>query len=98
MTRVEQAASKIPGSKILNHMPDFRSMGMNRDQVTSAMMQYNRKWILEQMRSGRQIIDIGADVNRARPSIFFEKKGKRGQFLILICQPAKATLPPLLAS
>jgi hypothetical protein len=47
-------------------------MGMNRDQVTSAMMQYNRKWILEQMRSGRQIIDVGADVNRAKPSIFYE--------------------------
>jgi hypothetical protein len=47
-------------------------MGMNDDQVTSSMMQYNRKWILEQMRSGRQIIDIGPDVNRARPSIFYE--------------------------
>jgi len=72
MTRVEQAAAKIPGSKILNDMPDFRAMGMNPDQVTGAMMQYNRKWILEQMRSGRQIIDIGADINRARPSIFYE--------------------------
>lgn len=57
---------------VLNDMPDFRAMGMNRDQVTSAMMQYNRKWILEQIRSGRQIIDIGADVNRSRPSIFYE--------------------------
>jgi hypothetical protein len=47
-------------------------MGMNRDQVTGAMMQYNRKWILEQMRSGRQIIDIGPDINRARPSIFYQ--------------------------
>lgn len=72
MTRVEAAAAKYPGAKILNDMPDFRAMGMNPDQVTSAMMQYNRKWILEQMRSGRQIIDIGADVNRARPSIFYE--------------------------
>lgn len=72
MARVEQAAAKIPGSKILNDMPDFRSMGMNADQVTSSMMQYNRKWILEQMRSGRQIIDIGADANRATPSIFYQ--------------------------
>jgi hypothetical protein len=32
---------------------------MNADQVTSAMMQYNRKWILDQMRSGRPILDIG---------------------------------------
>jgi len=71
MARVEQAAAKIPGSKILNDMPDFRSMG-NADQVTSSMMQYNRKWILEQMRSGRQIIDIGADANRATPSIFYQ--------------------------
>jgi RHS repeat-associated protein len=72
MARVEQAAAKIPGSKILNDMPDFRSMGMNADQVTSSMMQSNRKWILEQMRSGRQIIDIGADANRATPSIFYQ--------------------------
>ena len=72
MVRVEQAAAKIPGSKILNDMPDFRSMGMNANQVTSSMMQYNRKWILEQMRSGREIIDIGADANRASSSIFYQ--------------------------
>ncbi|MCS7062618.1 MAG: hypothetical protein NZM04_00985 [Methylacidiphilales bacterium] len=72
MARVEAAASKYPGAKILNDMPDFKAMGMNPDQVTSAMMQYNRKWILEQMRSGRQIIDIGADANRATPSIFYQ--------------------------
>ncbi len=35
------------------------------------MMQYNRQWILEQMRSGRQIIDIGYDANRTYPSIFY---------------------------
>lgn len=72
MARVEQAAAKIPGSIILNDMPDFRAMVMNANQVTSSMMQYNRKWILEQMRSGRQIIDIGADANRATPSIFYQ--------------------------
>jgi RHS repeat-associated protein len=72
MARVEAAAAKYPGAKILNDMPDFRSMGMNADQVTSSMMQYNRKWILEQMRSGRQIIDIGADANRVTPSIFYQ--------------------------
>jgi len=76
MTRVEQAAAKIPGSKILDDMPDFRDTGMSPDQVTSAMMQYNRKWILEQTRSGRQIIDIGRDANRARPSIFYEMERK----------------------
>jgi RHS repeat-associated protein len=72
MARVEAFAAKIPGAKILNDMPDFKAMGMNADQVTSAMMQYNRRWILEQMRSGRQIIDIGADAWRARPSIFYQ--------------------------
>jgi hypothetical protein len=72
MARVEQAAAKIPGSKILNDMPDFKAMGMNADQVTSSMMQYNRKWILEQMRSGRPIFDIGLDPNRATRSIFYE--------------------------
>lgn len=72
MVRVEAFAAKIPGSKILNDMPDFKAMGMNSDQVTSAMMQYNRRWILEQMRSGRQIIDIGVDANRKTPSIFYQ--------------------------
>ncbi len=45
---------------------------MNADQVTSEMMKYNRKWILEQARSGRRIIDIGKDPNRTIPSIFYE--------------------------
>jgi hypothetical protein len=47
-------------------------MGMNPEQVTSAMMQHNRKWILEQMRSGRQIINIRADPNRSTPNIFYQ--------------------------
>jgi hypothetical protein len=72
MSRVEAAASKIPGSKILNDMPDFAAMGQNANQVTSSMMQYNRQWILEQMRSGRPILDIGVDANRAAPSIFYQ--------------------------
>lgn len=71
-SRVEAAAAKYPGAKILNDMPDFKAMGMNADQVTSAMMPYNRKRMLEQMRSGRQIIDIGADANRATPSISYQ--------------------------
>ena len=50
MSRVEAAATKYPGAKILNDMPDFKAMGMNPDQVTSSMMQYNRKWMIEQMR------------------------------------------------
>jgi hypothetical protein len=72
MVRVEQAAAKIPGAKILDDMPDFSAMGMSPQQVTSAMMQYNRKWILDQLRSGRTIIDIGVDKTRKIPSIFYQ--------------------------
>jgi len=72
MSRVEMAASKFPGSKILNDMPDFSAMGLKAHEVTSQMMQYNRRWILEQLRSGRTIIDIGRDINRAIPSIFYQ--------------------------
>jgi hypothetical protein len=69
MARVEAAAAKIPGSVILNDMPIFSGTA---DQVTSQMMQYNRQWILEQLRSGNTIIDLGFDINRARPSIFYQ--------------------------
>jgi len=69
MARVEAAASKIPGAKILNDMPKFTGTA---DQVTSQMMTYNRQWILKQMRSGRPILDIGRDLNRANPSIFYQ--------------------------
>ena len=77
MTRVESAALKNPGAKILNDMPDFRAMGMSADEITSSMMQYNRKWILDQMLSGRQIIDIGVDANRETPSIFYQMEQNR---------------------
>ena len=69
MARVEAAASKIPGAKILNDMPKFTGTA---DQVTSQMMTYNRQWILQQMRSGRPSLDIGRDLNRANPSIFYQ--------------------------
>jgi hypothetical protein len=69
MARVEAAASKIPGSKILNGMPKFTGTA---DQVTSQMMQYNRKWILNEMRSGRAILDIGRDAARTNPSVFYQ--------------------------
>jgi len=69
MARVEAAASKIPGAKILNDMPAFTGKPW---EVTSQMMQYNRKWILNEMRSGRTILDIGRDLNRANPSIFYQ--------------------------
>ncbi|MGV8096319.1 MAG: DUF6443 domain-containing protein [Mangrovibacterium sp.] len=69
MARVEAAAASRPGSVILNDMPKFTGTA---DQVTSQMMQYNRQWILNQMRSGRSILDIGLDVNRANPSIFYQ--------------------------
>ena len=35
-------------------------------------MQYNRKWLLQQMRSGRPILDIGLDPARKTPSIFYQ--------------------------
>jgi hypothetical protein len=69
MARVEAVAAKIPGSVILNDMPAFTGTA---EQVTSQMMQYNRQWILQQLRSGNTIIDIGLDINRAQPSIFYQ--------------------------
>lgn len=56
----------------MNDMPNFQAMGMNADQVNSAMMQYNRSWMLQQMKSGRTIIEIGADATRSNPSIFYQ--------------------------
>ena len=69
MARVEAAAAKIPGSKILNDMPVFTGKPW---EVTSKMMEYNRKWILNEMQSGRTILDIGRDATRANPSIFYQ--------------------------
>lgn len=69
MARVEADASKIPGAKILNDIPKVTGTA---DQVTSQMMTYNRQWILQQMKSGRPILDIGRDLNRANPSIFYQ--------------------------
>ena len=43
-----------------------------KEQITSQMMTYNRKWILQQMRSGNPILDIGRDLNRVNPSIFYQ--------------------------
>jgi hypothetical protein len=68
MARVEAAAAKVPGAKILNDMPIFSGTS---NQITSQMMTYNRQWILQQMRSGRPILDIGRDLNRLNPSIFY---------------------------
>jgi len=69
MDRVVDAAAKIPGSKILNTMPKFTGTA---DQITSQMMQNNRKWILNEMRSGRTILDIVLDAGRTNRSIFYE--------------------------
>jgi len=35
-------------------------------------MQYNRQWILNELRSGRTILDIGRDATRVNPSIFYQ--------------------------
>ncbi len=69
MKRVADAAAEIPGAKILNDMPAFTGTA---DQITSQMMFYNRMWILNEMRSGRTILDIGLDANRLNRSIFYE--------------------------
>ncbi|WP_293916363.1 MULTISPECIES: hypothetical protein [unclassified Sphingobacterium] len=69
MKRVINEAAKRDGSVILNNMPNFTGTA---DQVTSQMMTFNRQWLLQQMRSGRPIIDIGLDPNRGVPSIFYQ--------------------------
>lgn len=69
MARVDAAASKIPGARTLDNMPDFSGKSW---QVTSKMMQHNRKWLLNELRSGRRIVDIGRDANRSNPSIFYQ--------------------------
>jgi len=71
MTRVQAASASHPGAVILDSMPDFKAQGMNAHQVTSAMMQFDRKWTLDQLRSDRPWIDIGRDPNRVVPSIFY---------------------------
>ncbi|MEO4004182.1 hypothetical protein [Flavobacterium sp. CAU 1735] len=62
-------ATKHFGSVILNNMPKFTG---SSHQVTSQMMTYNRQWLLQQMRSGRPIIDIGLDPTSGAPSIFYQ--------------------------
>jgi len=69
MKRVNAEASNIPGSRTLSDMPDFTCTD---DQRTSQMIQYNRKWILGEMRSGNTILDIGLDINRTYPNIFYQ--------------------------
>jgi RHS repeat-associated protein len=72
MKRVKEFAAKIPGATFIDDMPDYMLSGKTREQVTSSMMEYNRKWLLQQLRSGRKIIDIGLDANREVRSIFYE--------------------------
>jgi hypothetical protein len=67
--KYENKTKVIIEARILNSMPKFIG---NIDQVTSQMMTFNRQWILKEMRSGRTILDIGVDINRANPSIFYQ--------------------------
>lgn len=69
MKRVSMEAAKHPGSVILNNMPKFTGTA---DQITSQMMTFNRQSILQQMRSGRPILNIGLDPTRGAPSIFYQ--------------------------
>lgn len=62
-------------------MPKFSG---SPHQVTSKMMQYNGKWLLQQMRSGRPIMDIGLDPTRGAPSIFYQMEQRMiGNYLKL---------------
>ena len=74
MKRLTQAAKQTPGgAKILDDMPEtVHGIWDYNHEVTSKMMQYNRKWIHQQLKDGRNIIDIGADVKRKSPSIFYQ--------------------------
>jgi hypothetical protein len=68
----EVADRPPPRATYLNDMPDFAAEGLPPRVVTSRMMAYNRKWILQQLRSGRPIYDIGYDLERSEPSIFYQ--------------------------
>jgi hypothetical protein len=91
MARVEAAASKIPGAKILNDMPKFTGTA---DQITSQIMTYNRQWILQQMRSGRPILDIGRDLNRSNPSIFYHMEQSMMKNYLKLHSNAFQTIKP----
>ncbi len=62
MERVSKEALQHPGAVILNNMPNYG----RGTEATSKMMAFNRKWLLDEMRSGRTIIDIGRDVRRTK--------------------------------
>jgi len=67
MKRVRIEAAKRPGSVILKDMPKYTG---TEDQITIHIMTYNRQWWLEQMRTGRPVLNMGVD-GRAIPNIFF---------------------------
>ncbi len=48
-------------------MPKFVGIA----EQTSQMMGYNRRWVLQQMRSDRVVFDIGVDVIRTNSSVFY---------------------------
>jgi RHS repeat-associated protein len=69
MERVSVEHAKREGSIILDNMPKF--VGTDYE-ITSKMMTFNRKFMLQRMRSGKPFLDMGRDPNRAIPSIFYE--------------------------
>jgi len=71
MTRVESTAALFPYSSTMNNVPNWVFQG-TKDQVTSQLMFYNRVWYLNQLRSGKTIIDIGKDNTRIVRSIFHQ--------------------------
>lgn len=72
MKHVAAEAAKRPGAVILNNMPKFTG---NAAQQASQKMFYNRKWFLEQLRSGRPVLDMGVDGIRIDRSIYHVMEG-----------------------
>lgn len=62
MERVSKEALQHQSAVILNNMPNYG----RGTEATSKMMAFNRKWLLDEMRSGRTIIDIGRDIRRTK--------------------------------
>ena len=91
MKRVSTEVASHPNSVILNNMPRFTG---TRDQITSQMMTYNRQWILQQMRSGRSILDIGLDPTRVNPSIFYQMEQNMMKNYLKLHPDAFKTIKP----
>ncbi len=62
MTRVQAYASKIGAQTI--KMPEHILKMPDGYRKWNAMMQYNREWLFQHLKSGSKVVDIGIDINR----------------------------------